>query len=144
MVVEAEDGDEAVNRAQDQSGWHWEATEAGLTSPFELRMELITIRSSDDPVKMDMELTCGRCTGVICDVEHDDTLDLLMRTATSHLDGCEGLPCKHCGHEIFKVDGAWVAPSAGTDREFGDGVWRDSCPDSHEDRIAAHEPKIGD
>lgn len=114
------------------------------TSDFELRMELITIRTSNDPAKMDMELTCGRCTGVICDVEHDDTLDLLVRTAEGHLAQCEPFECKHCGRTIYPVQGGlWVCPEAGTDVEFGDGIWRETCEDNHEDRIAAHEPKVG-
>lgn len=52
--------------------------------------------------------------------------------------------CKHCQHGIWhnETEG-WVAPDAGTDREGGDGIWRDSCPDNHESREAPHEPEEG-
>lgn len=49
--------------------------------------------------------------------------------------------CRHCQHEIVLEDGTWVAPDAGTDVEYGDGIWRETCPDNHENRIAPHEPE---
>lgn len=109
-------------------------------------LDRIEFRQSEDEVKTDLEMTCSQCTGVICDVEPDDTLGTLVRTANSHLDGCEGFPCKHCGHEVFHVkDEGWVAPDAGTDREGGDGMWRDVCPDRDNGEMnPPHEPKIGD
>jgi len=114
------------------------------TSDFERRMELITLRQSDDPVKTDLEVTCGRCTGVICDAQHDDTLDVLIRTAEHHLNQCEPFECKHCGRTIYPIgDGTWVCPEAGTDVENGDGIWRETCENNDQERSAPHEPKIG-
>lgn len=51
--------------------------------------------------------------------------------------------CKRCGHGIGydPVEG-WVAPDAGFDREGGDGIWRDTCPDNHESPDAPHEPSV--
>lgn len=34
-------------------------------------------------------LTCSRCQSVLCDVEHGDTLRVLMSVADSHLCGGE-------------------------------------------------------
>jgi len=34
MVVEEETGEDAINRAQDMSGWHWEAIPAGELNPL--------------------------------------------------------------------------------------------------------------
>jgi hypothetical protein len=55
----------------------------------------------------------------------------------------DGGACRHCGHGIVSLDDgdSWFAPDAGTDDEGGDGIWRETCPDNHEDRIAAHEPE---
>jgi hypothetical protein len=54
----------------------------------------------------------------------------------------ETAACKHCGHGIgHDEEEGWVAPDAGFDVEGGDGIWRTTCPDNHEDRIAAHEPE---
>jgi hypothetical protein len=39
---------------------------------------------SDDPLKRDLELTCTKCATVLCDIEHDDTLDVLVRIAHAH------------------------------------------------------------
>lgn len=50
---------------------------ADVLSPFEAR-------TSTDPVKTDLELTCLNCGAVVCDVEHGDTLDVLVRTAADH------------------------------------------------------------
>jgi hypothetical protein len=50
--------------------------------------------------------------------------------------------CRHCGRAIGQdPDGRWIDPEAGWDDENGDGVWRETCDENHEDRIAAHEPK---
>lgn len=40
--------------------------------------------ASDDEVKSDLELTCLRCGVRLCDVEHDDTLAVLVDTALEH------------------------------------------------------------
>lgn len=51
--------------------------------------------------------------------------------------------CRFCHHDIWHSDNdGWVAPDAGIDRESGDGIWRDSCPDNHESREAPHEPTV--
>lgn len=53
----------------------------------------------------------------------------------------ETTTCRHCGHGIgHNTEEGWVAPDAGFDVEGGDGIWRDSCPDNHEDPAAPHEP----
>ena len=50
--------------------------------------------------------------------------------------------CKHCGHGIGHdpVEGRWVAPDAGFDREGGDGIWRETCPDNSDYPNPEHEP----
>lgn len=49
--------------------------------------------------------------------------------------------CLHCGRAILLTPaGRWIDPEAGYDDENGDGIWRETCQDNHEDRIAAHEP----
>jgi hypothetical protein len=55
----------------------------------------------------------------------------------------ESAVCRFCSHGIVSLDegDSWFAPDAGTDDEGGDGIWRETCPDNHEDRIAAHEPE---
>lgn len=50
------------------------------------------IRGSDDPAKIDLELICPRCDGVVCDVEDRDTLGLLARCAADHLATCAAPP----------------------------------------------------
>jgi hypothetical protein len=42
-------------------------------------------RQSDDDVKTDLELTCVDCGEVLCDVEADDCLAVLVRTADQHV-----------------------------------------------------------
>ena len=42
------------------------------------------LQASDDPVKTDLELTCQRCGMHVCDVEHGDTLLVLVETAERH------------------------------------------------------------
>ena len=44
--------------------------------------------ASDDEVKTDLELTCMRCGGVVCDVEAGDDLHTLVGVATDHLTTC--------------------------------------------------------
>ena len=41
-------------------------------------------RTSDDEVKRDLELTCRSCDEVLCDIEHGDSLDVLVRTVADH------------------------------------------------------------
>ena len=45
---------------------------------------------SDDVVKRDLELTCTACGTVLCDIEHGDSLDVLIRTAAPHVAECRG------------------------------------------------------
>lgn len=44
--------------------------------------------------------------------------------------------CRHCHRGIQFVDDRWIDPEATGD----DVIWRETCADNHEDRIAAHEP----
>lgn len=46
------------------------------------------IRASDDPAKIDLELVCPHCNGVVCDVEHGDSLGTLTRCAEDHAASC--------------------------------------------------------
>lgn len=49
--------------------------------------------------------------------------------------------CIHCDRAIVLDDEeGWIDPEAGYDDEDGDGIWRTTCDENHEDRIAAHEP----
>jgi hypothetical protein len=43
------------------------------------------IMVSEDPAKVDLELTCPDCLAVICDVESGDTLAVLLDTASEHI-----------------------------------------------------------
>lgn len=43
-----------------------------------------TLKASDDPVKVDLELICERCDSRLCDAESGDTLDVLVDVAVSH------------------------------------------------------------
>lgn len=45
-------------------------------------------RQSSDCVKRDLELTCNDCGLHLCDIQVDDTLDVLARTATEHIPDC--------------------------------------------------------
>lgn len=45
--------------------------------------------------------------------------------------------CRHCDRRIEFTSNGWVDPDAMDD----DAIWYETCPDNHEDRIAAHEPK---
>lgn len=61
---------------------------------------------------------------------------------TVDLAGARGV-CTYCQHEIWHSDSdGWVAPDAGIDRESGDGIWRDSCPDNHTEPSAPHVPEM--
>lgn len=52
--------------------------------------------------------------------------------------------CRFCQHDIWHSDSdGWVAPDAGIDRESGDGIWRDSCPDNDTEPGAPHVPEEG-
>ena len=51
-------------------------------------IEDVEIRQPGDIAKMDDELHCPNCDGVICDVESGDSLGLLVRTALDHLAVC--------------------------------------------------------
>lgn len=44
-------------------------------------------RQSDDGVKSDLELTCTTCGIVLCDVEHGDGMDTLVRMCLDHEHG---------------------------------------------------------
>jgi hypothetical protein len=55
---------------------------------------------------------------------------------TTDVDG-EHAECRHCGRDIEPdKDGRWIDPEATGD----DVVWRETCDENHDDRIAAHEP----
>lgn len=62
---------------------------ASITLSDQLRERLDAFQAvqSDDIVKTDLELTCLRCGEVVCDVEHQDTLLILVDTALTHV--CE-------------------------------------------------------
>lgn len=45
--------------------------------------------SSDDPLKRDLELTCGKCNLHLCDVQSDDTLRVLVEMAKAHTNSCK-------------------------------------------------------
>jgi predicted RNA-binding Zn-ribbon protein involved in translation (DUF1610 family) len=47
-------------------------------------LSLFQLRASSDPVKRDLEMTCGVCGDHVCDVEPDDTLLALVKTAEAH------------------------------------------------------------
>ena len=53
-------------------------------------------------------------------------------------EAAETATCRHCGREVDLVDGRWIDPEATGD----DSVWRETCDENHEDRIAAHEPPV--
>ncbi|MFE5342590.1 hypothetical protein ACFQ80_20375 [Isoptericola sp. NPDC056578] len=64
-------------------------------------------RRSDDPVKTDLELTCTACESVLCDVEHGDSIEVLLSVAEGHV--CmdtaaapgAGVEATHDGHWIL-------------------------------------------
>lgn len=47
--------------------------------------EYLEARASDDPAKRDLELTCTMCGAVLCDIEHGDTLSVLMSMGREHM-----------------------------------------------------------
>lgn len=51
----------------------------------------------------------------------------------------EQATCVHCQRHIVRIASGWVCPEAGFDREFGDGIWRETCED-HDTVTAEHEP----
>ena len=55
------------------------------------------VRVSDDPAKADPELICPHCDGVVCDVEHGDSLGTLTRCAADHLASCTFAAGAHGG-----------------------------------------------
>lgn len=42
-------------------------------------------RQSEDIAKLDLELTCGECGTVICDIQADDNLRSLVSVAEDHI-----------------------------------------------------------
>ncbi|MEV7157231.1 hypothetical protein AB0N77_21825 [Streptomyces misionensis] len=46
------------------------------------------LRSSDDPVKRDLELIHATCGSHLCDAGHNDSLDVLVHVAAAHAAGC--------------------------------------------------------
>lgn len=52
---------------------------------------------SDDTVKRDLELTCRDCNTVICDIEHEDTLEILAGAALDHECAPNPDKCDECG-----------------------------------------------
>lgn len=56
----------------------------------------IVLLASDDPVKTDLEVTCRDCRAVLCDAEHNDTLDVLVGVVLDHvLRECPGTEGDH-------------------------------------------------
>lgn len=52
----------------------------------------VVVRASDDEVKRDLELTCEGCKEVLCDVQDEDDLYVLVTMATEHLRQCPTTP----------------------------------------------------
>jgi hypothetical protein len=73
---------------------------------------------------------------------HFEMLEGCVTNLTAQADSiAPSATCKHCHRRIVNnPDEGWVDPDAGFDVENGDGIWRATCEDNHEDRIAAHEP----
>lgn len=53
-----------------------------MTDPWAGYLEA---RASDDPVKLDLELTCTVCGEVLCDIEHGDVLSILISLGREHM-----------------------------------------------------------
>lgn len=51
-------------------------------------LEDFVIQMADDPSKADMELYCGLCGELLCDVQHMDSLGALVAVADSHPADC--------------------------------------------------------
>lgn len=47
-------------------------------------------RMSDDPAKTDFELVHEQCGKHLCDIEHDDTIEVLVSVCANHEQECEG------------------------------------------------------
>jgi hypothetical protein len=47
-------------------------------------LDTFTARRSDDTTGQDLELVCERCPDDVCDVEHGDTLAVLVDVALDH------------------------------------------------------------
>ena len=94
------------------------------------------VRSSDD-LKQELELTCNRCTGVLCVAKDGDSLAAIARVAADH--ECVLAACDYCQHEVALVSGEWVAIGATGD----DSIWRHCCPDNHTALDAPHEGGMG-
>lgn len=56
-----------------------------LTNEDVEQLEQFETLASDDSVKTDLELTCRVCRERVCDVEHGDTLSVLVGVAVDHL-----------------------------------------------------------
>ncbi|SIH34610.1 Uncharacterised protein [Mycobacteroides abscessus subsp. abscessus] len=50
-----------------------------------VELSRVVLRCSTDPVKTDLEMICELCEGHLCDVQHEDTLDVLVSVATEHI-----------------------------------------------------------
>lgn len=50
-------------------------------------LDFFVAKVSDDEVKTDLELCCDRCGAVICDIEHGDTLRVLVSMTQDHACG---------------------------------------------------------
>lgn len=48
-------------------------------------LSLVVLRTSDDSVKTDLELTCSLCGKCLCDAEAGDSIEVLASVATDHL-----------------------------------------------------------
>jgi hypothetical protein len=86
---------------------------------------------SDDIVKSDLELTCLRCGEVVCDVEHEDTLETLVNVALNHRcgesDDRDGEVCDCGGKGWFIID---RVPADGDESDEG-GLEVQRCDDCH-------------
>ena len=99
------------------------------------------VKHSDDGAKHDMELHCTRCGEHLCDVEHGDTLDILVGMARDHAcarllspreqeddDTYAGLTdkkCGECGELMRRVDDGFMCDRCGHHdeacRHYSDG-----------------------
>ena len=117
--------------------------------PFPKDSEHLALVCMNESALVDSELQPPR-GGTDCQVVTEDPdpstggVLLIDHNDPSHTGIDSTTECRHCGHSIvslaYRADETWIAPDAGYDNETGDGIWRETCPDNHEDRIAAHEP----
>lgn len=56
-----------------------------IWSNEDLNKALSQFRANQYEDKIDLELCCEKCGETVCDIEHADTLDVLMRTALDHV-----------------------------------------------------------